>query len=434
MTIHRTRADLFFGVGDFDRSREAADALTELTRRVQDRPAEADALVQAASALFWKEDVPLALERAHEAIEIAETSGAQAPLGGALYVRGYMHLVSGRLEMAEEDLGRALTIGRAMGDLSRQALALHALALRQSWQGQYRASLDLAVEGVQIAREHRLVVPLLRCLWNRGVAWTDLGDYDAALGALGEGLALAEKVGDDAYIPRFRNTVGWLRIDIGDFARGIELSEQSYEETNRSSRAGHGTGAERRAFIRINEADAWMAQGDFASAARALEEALHTVQHPPPSRWMTWRYSAHCYASLGQLALLRGDPERARRLADQSLEIAVPTRSRKYESWAWRLKGESATARRAWGEADDALRRALSIAEAIGQPRQTWMSQVATGRLHAARGRREEALGRYRAAWTIIAGLRAGTQDRDLRAGLESSPLIREVENLARPE
>jgi len=177
-----------------------------------------------------------------------------------------------------------------------------------------------------------------------------------------------------------------------------------------------------------------MAQGDLAGAAEALEETLHTIQHPPPSRWMTWRYTAHSYAGLGQLALLRGDPERARRLADQSLEVATPTASRKYESWAWRIKGESATARRAWGEAEDALGRARALAETIGQPRQSWMSQVAIGRLHAARGRREEALGHYRAAGTIIAGLRAGTQDRGLRAGLESVPLIREVEDLARPE
>lgn len=69
-----------------------------------------------------------------------------------------------------------------------------------------------------------------------------------------------------------------------------------------------------------------------------------------------------------------------------------------------------------------------------GQPRLRWMSQAAIGRLHAARGRREEALGHYRAAWSIILGLRAGTQDRGLRAGLESSPPIREVEDLARPE
>ena len=134
------------------------------------------------------------------------------------------------------------------------------------------------------------------------------------------------------------------------------------------------------------------------------------------------------------MALLRGDPERARRVADQSLEVATPTASRKYESWAWRIKGESATARRAWGEAEDALGRARALAEMIGQPRQRWMAQVATGRLQAALGRREAALRHYRAAWAIIAGLRAGTQDRGLRAGLESVPLIREVEDLARPE
>src|SRR5712691_6540487 len=147
---------------------------------------------------------------------------------------------------------------------------------------------------------------------------------------------------------------------------------------------------------------------------------------------MTWRYTTHCYASRGQLALLRGDREQALRLADQSLETAVPTRSLKFESWAWRIKGESATARHAWDEAEDALRRALAIAEAIGQPRQTWLSQVALGRLDAARGRRDDALGRYRAAWAIITRLRAATRDPGLRTGLESSLLIREVEDLAR--
>jgi len=433
MAIHRTRADLFFGIGDFERSRVEAEVLVDLARRVQDRPEEAGALVRVATALQWAEDFPPAFERVREGIEIAEAIGAQAPLGFGLYTRGYLHAVSGRLDAAEADVGRALAIGRAVGDPNRQALALHFLSLRRSWQGEYRHSLDLGEQGVRIAREHRLVVPLLRCLWNQGLAWNDLGDYDRSLAALAEGLALAEKIGDDAYIPRFLNTVGWVRIECGDFTRGVELSEQSYEATARSSRAGHGTGAERRAFIRNNQAEAWMAQGDLAAAAEALEESQQVVLHPPPSRWMTWRYTTHCYAALGQLALIRGDAERARRLADQSLEAAVPTRSRKFESWAWRIKGESATARRAWDEADDALRHALSIAETIGQPRQTWMSQLAIGRLHAARGRREEALGHYRSAWTIIAGLRAATQDSGLRAGLETSPLIREVEDLAGP-
>ena len=135
-----------------------------------------------------------------------------------------------------------------------------------------------------------------------------------------------------------------------------------------------------------------------------------------------------------QLALLRGDPERARRHADQSLEMATPTKSRKYESWAWRIKGESATVTRAWEEADEALRRALAIAQSIGQPRQIWMSQAALGRLHAARGRRAEAHACHREAWEIIDGLPAAVQHPGLRAGLESSPLVREVELFTRPQ
>jgi tetratricopeptide (TPR) repeat protein len=432
MGIQRARADLFFGIGEFVRSREAAEALVDLARRVGDRPAEAGALVQIAVALQWAEDFPAALERVREAIEIAESVGAQAPLSFGLYTQGYLHGLNGRLDEAAADVGRALTIGRAVGDPNRQGLALHFLSLYRSWQGEYRPSLDLSEEGIRIAREQHLVIPLLRCLWNEGLAASDVGEYDRSLAALEEGLALAEKIGDDAYIPRFLNTIGWLRIECGDYPAGVGLSEQSYEATGRSSRAGHGTGAERRSFIRNNQAEAWMAQGDLGAAAEALEESQHIVLRPPPSRWMTWRYSTHCYAGLGQLALQRGDPERARRLADQSLEIAAPTRSRKFESWAWRIKGESAIARRAWDEADDALRRALAIAEAIGQPRQTWLSQVACGRLDAARGRRGDALGRYRAAWAIITRLREATRDPGLRAGLDSSPLAREVEDLAR--
>jgi tetratricopeptide (TPR) repeat protein len=292
--------------------------------------------------------------------------------------------------------------------------------------------LSLSDESLRIAHAHRLVIPLLRGMWGHALALNNLGDYDRALAELIEGLALAEKIGDDAYIPRYLNTIGWVRIGCGDYDEGIALSERSYELTGRSSRAGHGTGAERWAFIRNNEGDAFMAQGDFAAAAQALEESHHIVRDPPPSRWMAWRYSTHCYASLGQLALLRGDADGARRFADQSLEIATRTTSRQFESWAWRIKGESATMRRAWGEAQDALGRALAIAGTIRHPRQEWLSRQALGRLRAAEGRRDDARECYQAAWKIVTALRDRTRNPGLRAGLASAPSIRELEDLVR--
>ena len=260
--------------------------------------------------------------------------------------------------------GGPSTIGRAVGDPNRQALALHfARAACGAGRGEYRESLELASEEVRLAREHRLVIPLLRCLWNQGRPATTWASTTPALAALDEGLALAEKIGDDAFIPRFLNTLGLLRIECGDFDRGIELSERSYEATGRSSRAGHGTGAERRAFIRNNEADAFMAQGRSRQRRpRRWTSRTTIVQHPPPSRWMTWRYTTHCYASLGQLALLRGDPDGPGASPTRASSSACRPGSRKFESWAWRIKGESATARHAWGEAEEALRRALALA------------------------------------------------------------------------
>jgi class 3 adenylate cyclase/tetratricopeptide (TPR) repeat protein len=430
--IHRARADLFFGIGEFVRSREEAQTLLDLTVRTGDRAAEAGALVQLASALQWTEEFPEAHERVRQAIAIAEDVGARGPLGGALFIRSYLNAVNGKLDIAEPDLARALDIGRKEHDPSRQAFVLQSMATGRGWQGHYDDGRAVAEEGIRIAREHRLVVPLLRCLWAYGMSSSDAGDYDAAMAALTEGLELAEKIGDDAYIPRYLNTIGWVRIESGDLPEGIAWSERSYEVTARSSRAGHGTGAERRAFIRNNMSDALMIGGELGAAAEALEESLHIVRHPPLSRWMTWRYTTHCYASLGQLALLRGDPDSARRHADESLEISTPTRSRKFESWAWRIKGESATLRHAWSDAEDALRHALALAETIRHPRQTWLTHVALGRLRAAQGRRDEAIHAYRTARTIIDDLRARTHEPGLLAGLTSSPLILEAEHLAR--
>ena len=427
IAILRARAEHFFGLGEFTRSHEEAERLLAFVRRLGERHAEADALVQMANALQWMEDFPPAYERAEEGLKLGESLDAPGPMAGALYVRGYLNAVSGRLDVAEADLARALELGLRAKNPAREGFGLHLRSILRSWQGDYRESLALGDEGVRLAREHRLAAPLIRSLWNQGISLHEMGEEDRALAALAEGLTLAEKVGDDALIPRLRNTLGFVRIDGGDLDAGIVISEQAYDETNRSSRAGHGTGAERRAFIRNNEADAFIVLGDLSAARQALDEVLHTVRHPPTSQWMTWRYRIHCRIGLGELALLQGDAAAARRHAEESLEDAAPRRARKYESWAWRIAGESAQARRAWPEAEDALRRALAVAQAIGHPSHTWRAYLALGRLHEACGRRDDARAAYGAAWHIVKGLIERTRDPRIRGGLESAPKVREM-------
>jgi tetratricopeptide (TPR) repeat protein len=149
---------------------------------------------------------------------------------------------------------------------------------------------------------------------------------------------------------------------------------------------------------------------------------------------MKWRYSAHLFASLGELWLARGDTTKAKEFSQQCLELATRSNSRKYLVRGRRLQGEIALARRQWAEADTALRAALESAKAIGNPPQLWKTHLVIGRFHDELGRVEAARHAYRAARDVIEHVKANLRNTDLRTGLESAPLVRQVYELATPQ
>jgi tetratricopeptide (TPR) repeat protein len=397
------------------RSRAEADTLLALARETNSRALEAAALALGAWAAVWMEDFDEGVAAASEAIRVGTDAGFLPPVGGGFLITGFVHAITARHDEADVELARALAVCEQVHDFDRQGQVRFLIGTLRNWHGRYAEGRDVAAEGTRIAREHRLVNPLTRCLWAEGVSLAGLGDYDGAQRALGEALALAEKSGDEAYLSRTLNTLGWLHIDCHDFAAGFELSERGLAIARTSRDA---TGPERAAFTLINEGESFTAQGELALAGEVLEEAYHIVRHPPRSRWMTWRYATHCYASLGDLALSRGDPSRANAFADESLAIAVPTRSRKYESRAWRLKGACAVLQRSWEDAEAAFARALAIATEIAEPRQLWQTHAAIAALHAARRRTGEAEQSLAAASPILDQVRSAVRHPELAAGL----------------
>jgi tetratricopeptide (TPR) repeat protein len=121
---------------------------------------------------------------------------------------------------------------------------------------------------------------------------------------------------------------------------------------------------------------------------------------------------------------------KAREFTDRGLKIAASTDSRKNLVKAWRLRGEIALAHRELEEAEIAVRQALGVARAIGNPTQLWKTQFAWGRVCAARGRPDEAGDAYRAARTVLDRVKTNLQDPALRATLEQVPAIRQMYDL----
>jgi tetratricopeptide (TPR) repeat protein len=142
---------------------------------------------------------------------------------------------------------------------------------------------------------------------------------------------------------------------------------------------------------------------------------------------MKFRYSIRLYASLGELALARGNLAEAEAHARRCLQLAARTNAKKNLVKGWRLTGEVASAARRWQEAEQALGEARKIAETIGKPTQLWRTQAAIARLHAEQGQEDAARRAAGDAVRVVDGVLAGLADPSLRASLERLALVREV-------
>jgi class 3 adenylate cyclase len=425
MAIHRGRAELYYLVSDFEQSRVEWQTAREQARRVGDRDAEGRALVAMGQASALAHQFDQALEDSRQAAEIARAIDAPSILAGSLLNEGFVHEVTGRLAEARTTLDKTLLLSRQANDAASEATALVLAAELEMWEGHYERAAQLYDEGIHLGRAHNVLLPMFEGLFMAGVNFTGQGAYDRALAVLEDGLALVERVGDENYTPRYLNSLGWLYMECGDLDRARELNQRAAEGGRK--RGDH----ESFANAELNLGDIALLNGDRALARDYLEGVHRLVEDPATSEWMRWRYSIHLFASLGELALVRGDLAAARAHADECLERATRTRSRKYLVKGWRLRGEIGKARRMWEDADRAYREALAVAESIGNPTQLWKTHLAIGELRSERKTPDAAQEAYQAARDIIERVKIRLQDPGLRTAVERAPFIRRVYDLS---
>jgi tetratricopeptide (TPR) repeat protein len=429
IAIHQAKANLYFALSDFERSRAESECALDLARQAGDRESEGAALASMGWASTFAHDFDQALTYAHQAFQVVEEVGAKPVLTRyhLTMAHGY-GIRSGQLEQAKEEIDQALTISRSVGDVFSQSFSLTFAGLFKNWEGLYDAALSLLSEGVMIAREHHLLVPLIYGCFRYGITLTSKGAYDEALATMEEGLALAEKAGDVFTRLRLLNSLGWLYFELGDLKRALDFNSRSAEG------ARERRDPEITANAYLNLADIALAQGDLPQAQMFLDRVYHIARDPATSDWLKWRYSIHLYASLGEFWLARGDPDKAQGFTDQCLEVAMRTNSQKYVVKGRRLQGEIALARRQWEEAEGWLRQALALAQAVGNPTQIWKTHVAMGRLHAAVQQPEKAQQAYQAARDVIERIKMRLSHPELRASLEGSPLVQGIYELSMPD
>ena len=161
MAIHQARANLYFILSDFERSRAEGERFLALAQRVGDRMREGVALTGMGWASEFAHDFGQALAYVRQAIAVAKEADAKSVLAGAHLLAGHIYEATARLDHAREEIAQALTISQTGRRCRHQSLALWLTGHLKRWEGAYDQAVRLQAEGLRIAREHHLLEPLL---------------------------------------------------------------------------------------------------------------------------------------------------------------------------------------------------------------------------------------------------------------------------------
>jgi tetratricopeptide (TPR) repeat protein len=182
----------------YEQQYEACRALAiearELYRTIGDREGEADALSRQATAAARLSMLAEARRCFEEAATIYAAIGKRQGLAGVL-VNGGIHCVRvGLLDEAERSLRASLEVFGTLKDLRGQAASAINLSYVRLFRGDPAEAKIYAAAGLDHARAANHALYEAAALGNLGAAERDLGDLDAAIKHMKEGLAARRRL------------------------------------------------------------------------------------------------------------------------------------------------------------------------------------------------------------------------------------------------
>lgn len=423
LTIYAGKGAVHFVLSEFLPSIEAYQCLLEVARQIEDREKEAGALYGISAAFGLAHELEKALEYAERAKALASEIGATNILASSMNVIGLVHSTAGRLGEAAHLWGEALKISREAGNKDAEGFNLTMLGQLHNWKGEYEQALHLHEQTYTIGHMHNLQDALLQFIWARGVAYCGKGEYEQALASLQEVFEKSERLGDKYFKCRILNTFGWVYGELYNLESAIRYNREGVELSYTIGDPEIIRNAE------ANLGDNYLFLGDIDQAQQYLEKAYRDSQQR--GKWgeesMKWRYLQHCCHSLGELWLTKGDAEKALKFAEECLQLAEPTESRKNIVKGWRLQGQAFCMQGRLTEAEAMLQKALSLAKEVGNPPQLWKTYQALGELYEKQGATDQARLAYTSALEVIEGVASRLQDQEIKHIFLSARPVQEL-------
>jgi class 3 adenylate cyclase/tetratricopeptide (TPR) repeat protein len=367
--------------------RHAIDALDHLPESRDRTEAAVDLRFALRNSLFALGHHDQTLTYLHEAEALAGALGDQYRLGWvSCYLMVQCLLVGDYVKILEHG-ERALSAGKALGEVSLQTVANMGLGQAHHAMGHYREALVALEESVKPLRgplrtqRFGMTSPpsVAGYTWQ---AWchAERGDFAQALASGREALQIADEINDPWGRAGARFGIGLAHLLQGNFVEAIDALDAGLEIARAfalrtwfpplASALGHSR----------------CQAGDIAAGVSLLESAVAQAS----AMGLTVRHSLRvCW--LGEAYLAEGRIADASEMADRALQLATDHRERGYAAWALRLLGDVAARAGRIVDAEDHYVRAVALAEELEMRPCLARCYLEVGTLQARTGRVDEA-------------------------------------------
>jgi hypothetical protein len=338
---------------------ESAAALAAALPLLEEAPADlrADALVDAAYASFWSQDVDRIVPHAMAAVELSTLAGRDDLTTDAEALVSLGHAATdGMGALALEWLGRARA--RAAGKNSK-ALAQAAQILYHS--GRLDEAVAFTGGLVGSARAAQDTATLVLCLSNHGLALAGRGRYAEAERALDEAQELGRSAGATALLARATSMAAGWRLELDDLDGAEATAERAAELAGVASFVFPLNSA------RIDQLFVAARRGDLVRAERLAAWIADSIRAEARGSHF-WLWTQRSAVALAELELAKGNLELAVERAAGAFTQARRYVRPKYQALAYHAL---ARARDALGQREAAradARRAWETAYALGDP------------------------------------------------------------------
>ena len=427
MRIRSGRANPLSSMGKVEESLEDFQEAICLGRELGDQQTVLDCLAQLPFLLYntaLKNKVPSLCEEGLELARTLQDKSAEARIMASYAYWRYLWQRTEEYETFQE----ALKLAKQSGKPPVIFFIHLMLSLQERWRGNPRQSLKYSEGMVEMLQSVFSILLGSSVSIIRGWALTDLGKYNEAIEFQSEWIDILERNSIYPVLGRVYNGQGWTYSEVYDLEKASVFNNKALKNaiSLRKSPALVFTASEMLAMSEVNLMENKFEMGMIDEAWEHIIR-FEEVSTAPAYDLHRDRWSTRMKEMKGNILLSRGEIDDAEQIALECLDVVSKRRYNKYIAKSERLLGRILTVRGACDQAEVKLKEAVTKLEAVGNPKQLWITHTALARLYKRMKRPDLEREQWLAAAKVAESTADGLQEKSLRTTFVNAAPIREI-------